>query len=118
VTTTVIDRLDPASVAPQQLADDRPRAGSADVVTTVARLLLGDETTGTEVPILVGPGITEEWLRQQPPPVSEHGQVVFQRYGYQVDQHRHLITTDVADGLRVTVPIDQVLIRYTGNQSL
>ena len=33
-----------------------------------------------------GPGITEEWLVQQPPPVSEHGQVVLARQGYQVEQ--------------------------------
>jgi hypothetical protein len=84
----------------------------------VARLRIGDESSGTEVPILAGPGITEEWLRHQPPLVSEHGQVVFQRHGYQVDQRRRLITTLTPDGRRVTVPIDQVSIRFTGNQSL
>ena len=38
--------------------------------------------------------------------------------GYQVDQRRRFITTTLADGRRVTVPIDQVQIRYTGNNPL
>ena len=90
----------------------------AELVRTVARLRVGNDTAGPEVPILAGPGITEEWLRQQPPPVSEHGRIVLQRLGYQVDQRRRLITTVMPDGRRVTVPIDQVSIRYTGSQSL
>jgi len=118
VTTTVVDGSGPTRSTPQPSRDDRSRTNPAELVRTVARLLIGDESGRTEVPILAGPGITEEWLRQQPPPVSEHGQVVFQRHGYQVDQRRRLINTLTADGRRVTVPIDQVLIRYTGNQSL
>jgi len=117
-TATDVDGARPARSAPRPARDDRFGTNPAELVRTVARLRIGDETSGTEVPILAGPGITEEWLRRQPPPVSEHGQVVFQRHGYQVDQRRRLITTLTADGRRVTVPIDQVLIRYTGNQSL
>jgi len=118
VTTTVVDDSGPTRSPAQPALDDRFRNDPAERVRTVARLRIGDESAGTEVPILAGPGINEEWLRQQPPPVSEHNQVVFQRHGYQVDQRRRLITTLTADGRRVTVPIDQVLIRYTGNQSL
>ena len=118
VRTTVVDGSGPARSAPPPTLDDRFRTNPAELVRTVARLRIGDETAGTEVPILAGPGITEEWLKQQPPPVSKHGQVVLQRHGYQVDQRRRLITTLTADGRRVTIPIDQVLIRYTGNQSL
>jgi hypothetical protein len=117
-TPTVVDGREPASFALQPSPDDQLSTNPADLVRTVARLRIGDENTGTEVPILAGPGITEDWLRHQPPPVSEYGQVVFQRHGYQVDQRRRLITTLTPDGRRVTVPIDQVLIRYTGNQSL
>ncbi len=84
----------------------------------MGRLRLGRETAPALIPILAGPGINEEWLRRQPPPVSEHGQVVFQRHGYQVDQRRRLINTITTDGRRVAVPIDEVMIRYTGNQSL
>jgi hypothetical protein len=70
------------------------------------------------LPILAGPGINTEWLKNQPPPVSEHGQAVLQQHGYQVDQRRRLISATLRDGRRVTVPIDQVQIRYTGNNPL
>ena len=43
---------------------------------------------------------------------------VLQQHGYQVDQRRRLISATLADGRRVTVPIDQVQIRYTGNNPL
>jgi hypothetical protein len=93
----------------------------ADVVPvgrTVARLRIGPENATAEVPILAGPGVTEEWIWQQPPPVSERGQVVFQRYGYQVEQHRRLLTTILPDGRRLAVPVDEVQIQYTGNEPL
>jgi hypothetical protein len=96
----------------------RPAGRPAPLVTTVARLQFGPANARSEVPILAGPGIDEKWVRQQPPPVSEHGQVVLQQHGYQVDQRRRVITRFMADGRRVAVPVDQVLIRYTGNQPL
>jgi hypothetical protein len=108
----------PAQSAQQPASDDEIGNPRAELVQTVARLRIGDDNARTEVPILAGPGITEDWLKQQPPPVSEHGQAVFQRHGYQVDQLRRLITTVTADGQRMTVPVDQVQIRYVGNQSL
>jgi hypothetical protein len=98
--------------------DNQPRRNPTPVIATVARLNFGPAGSRAEVPILAGPGINEEWLKRQPPPVSEHGQVVFQRHGYQVDQRRQLITTVTADGRRIAIPINQVLIRYTGNQAL
>ena len=100
------------------------RAGASAITASRERALSGQwgdcssapSSTGADVPILAGPGINEQWLRNQPPPVTEHGQVALQRQGYQVDQRRQLITTTLPDGRRVTVPIDQVQIRYTGNQ--
>ena len=89
-----------------------------EVVRSVGRVHFGSDSSGAEVPILAGPGITEQWLRNQPPPLNEHREVALQRQGYQVDQRRRLITTTLADGRRVTVPIDQVQIRYTGNNPL
>jgi hypothetical protein len=89
-----------------------------EVVRSVGRVHIGNETTGADVPILAGPGITEQWLRDQPPPLNEHREVALQRQGYQVDQRRRFITKTLADGRRVTVPIDQVQIRYTGNNPL
>jgi hypothetical protein len=106
-----------ARFASWQPGEDRlPKV--SEVVQSVGRLHIGNERTGTDVPILAGPGINEQWLRNQPPPVTEYGQVALQRQGYQVDQSRQFITTTLADGRRVTVPVDQVQIRYTGNNPL
>jgi hypothetical protein len=102
----------------QQLRDDRSPPIVNQAVAAVGRLRIGSEGDSPEVPILAGPGITEDWVRDQPPPVSEHTQAYWQRHGYQVDQQRRLITTTLSDGRLVTVPIDQVEFRYTGNSSL
>jgi hypothetical protein len=118
VTTKFTDASSPPSYPPSSLPEVELPVSPARLVRTVARLRIGNEDASAEVPILAGPGITEEWLKAQPPPVTEQGQVVFQRHGYHVDQRRHLISTVTPDGQRVSVPIDQVLIRYTGNQSL
>jgi hypothetical protein len=99
-------------------SDERNPPPRNDVARPVMRLRIGTESTNADVPILAGPGIDAEWLRNQPSPVSEHGQVVLEQHGYQVDQRRRLITTVLADGRRVTVPIDQVQIRYTGSNPL
>ena len=93
-------------------------AVETEAVRSVAHVRLGSKSTGADVPILAGPGIDETWLRNQPPPLTEHGQVVLERQGYQVDQRRQLISTTLDDGRRVAIPVDQVQIRYVGNQPL
>src|SRR5262249_826630 len=55
-----------------------------ELVRTVAQVRIGPEGTGATVPILTGPGINGDWLKAQPPPLSEHEQVALQRLGYQV----------------------------------
>jgi hypothetical protein len=91
---------------------------SRPAFTTVAHVRLGIGNAPAEVPILAGPAITEEWLARQPPPVSEHGQVVLERNGYQVDQRRQFLTAILPDGRRVAVPVDHVQIQYTGSEPL
>ena len=114
--------LDEPPLAAQTVLDspgeDQSPPNRTETVREIARLLIRSETAQTEVPILAGPGIDSEWIKNQPPPISEHEQVVFQRHGYQVDQRRRLISATLSDGRRVTVPIDQVQIHYTGNQTL
>jgi hypothetical protein len=101
---------------PQQ--DDSFPRNSNEVVVALARLQIGSEGNTAEVPVLAGPGITEDWLKEQQPPLTEYGQSWWQRRGFQVDQHRQLITTTLADGRCIAVPVDQVEFRYTGNQPL
>jgi hypothetical protein len=113
-----VDHHEPAALAEWQAREKQSLPTMTEVVRSVGRVRIGADSTGAEVPILAGPGITEQWLRNQPPPLSEHREVALQRQGYQVDQRRQLITTILADGRRVTVPIDQVQIRYTGNNPL
>jgi hypothetical protein len=98
--------------------DERGPEAPNRPIRTVARIRFGAAGSPAEVPVLDGPGITEEWLARQPPPVSEHGQVVLGRHGYQVDQRRQFITATLADGRRVAVPVDHVRIEYTGNEPL
>jgi hypothetical protein len=115
---TGVDHHQPIRLASWQARVKQSLPTVKEVVRSVGRVHFGPESTGAEVPILAGPGITEQWLRNQPPPLNEHREVALQRQGYQVDQRRRLITTTLADGRRVTVPIDQVQIRYTGNNPL
>jgi hypothetical protein len=104
----------PIRYASAQPSDVSIRPASAGVASPLMKLQIGTKDAKAEVPILAGPGIDAEWVMSQPPPVSEHAQVMLQQRGYQVDQLRRLITTTLPDGRRVTFPIDQVQIRYTG----
>ena len=115
---TNVDRPAQARLAAWQIREKQYIPTVKEVIRSVGRVHFGTESAGAEVPILAGPGITEQWLRDQPPPLNEHREVALQRHGYHVDQRRRLITTILADGRRVTVPIDQVQIRYTGNNPL
>jgi hypothetical protein len=124
-TEAISEQADAASARPEPLP--RPVSWRSDgnrvptvneVVRSVGHLHIGGDRSGADVPILAGPGINEQWLRNQPLPVTEHGQVALERQGFRVDQRRQFITTTLADGRRVTIPIDQVQIRYTGNHPL
>ncbi|HKI16702.1 MAG TPA: hypothetical protein VKA15_02430, partial [Isosphaeraceae bacterium] len=117
VVSTSDDPSQQAAFDPRFVAD-RSAAGSGEVIQTVAQLRIGPEGAGATVPILAGPGIDGDWLKFQPPPLSEREQVILQRHGYQVDQKRRILVGTLADGRRVSVPIDQVQIRYTGTNPL
>ena len=88
-------------------------------VREVARLRFGPgDQTAAEIPILAGPGISRRWLLEQPPPVSEHDQALWQRRGYHLEQRRRLVSVPLADGRRAAVPIDHVQVRYVGHDPL
>jgi hypothetical protein len=118
-------RVSPPYDAPSD--DRRFRPGDRDqevpeapgqAIKAVARIRFGPENSRAEVPVLAGPGVTQEWLARQPPPIPEHGRVALERQGYQVEQQRRFFTTILDDGRRVAVPVDHVQIQYTGNEPL
>ncbi len=98
--------------------DERPSSDPTPPILTVGRLRVGGTDSAATVPIVAGPGIDEEWVRNQPPPITEHQQAILEQQGFQVDRRRRLITATLADGRRVSVPIDQVQVRYTGIEPL
>jgi hypothetical protein len=112
------DAAPPIRPVSHDAGDERFLETSYDVPRPVMRLLIDSDRGNADVPILAGPGIDDDWIKRQPPPVSEHRQAVLEQRGYQVDQRRQLLTTTLADGRRVAVPIDQVQIRYTGPNPL
>ncbi len=83
---TGVDHQEPTRLAAWQSRQTQSVPTAKEVVRWVGRLRVGNARTGAEVPILAGPGITEQWLRDQPPPLNEHREVALQRQGYQVDQ--------------------------------
>ena len=91
---------------------------ASPMIRAVATVRFGPENSPAEVPVLAGPGITEEWLAQQPQAVSEHGEAMLASQGFQVEQQRQFIMTVLADGRRVAIPVDHVQIQYTGNEPL
>ena len=113
-----METADLADVPDGPTGDERAAPDPAPPVVTVGRLRVGPSESAPAVPILAGPGIDEEWVRNQPPPITEHQQAILEQQGFQVDRHRRLVTARLADGRRVTVPIDQVKVRYTGIEPL
>jgi hypothetical protein len=99
---------------PAPIRDDLVPSALAPPIVTVGRLRFGPRGTGTAVPIVAGPGIDEEWVRNQPSPLTEHQEAILEQHGYQVDRRRRLISTTLPDGRRITVPVDQVQLSFTG----
>lgn len=102
----------PGDVAPS--ASPAPR-----VVQTVAYLeLTTDGKQTARVPIYAGPGIDERWLRNQPPLLSERDRRRWKRLGYAVEEERRLLSVDLNDGRRVSVPVEDVRFKYVGKPTL
>ncbi len=70
------------------------------------------------LPIVARPRVESPSVTNQPPPITEHQLALLEQRGYQVDRRRRLITATLADGRRVTVPVEQIQLRYTGVEPL
>ena len=110
--TSPPESMEPGSIAGLP-ADHLP------TVREVARLRFGTgDPASAEVPIFAGPGVSQRWLLEQPPPVSEHDRAIWRRAGYELEQHRRLLSVPLDNGWRATVPVDHVQVRYVGQVPL
>jgi hypothetical protein len=91
---------------------------TAPPIVTVGRLRVGPSEDAPTVPIIGGTGIDEQWVSNQPPPITEHQEALLEQHGYQVDRRRRLVTATLRDGRRVAVPVDRFDVRYTGMDPL
>lgn len=72
----------------------------------------GGKTKAIAVPVIEGPGIDEEWLRRQPPAVSQAALQTLERNGHKVAANRQLLTVNLNNGRRLIVPIDQLEVQF------
>jgi hypothetical protein len=70
------------------------------------------------MPVVSRPTIDERRVNDRPPTITEHQQALLAQRGYQVDRRRGVVTGTLPDGRRVTMPIEQIRLRYQGNESL
>lgn len=78
----------------------------------------GGESSGRRFPILSGPGLDDRWLRDQPPSVPDYVRARWERQGYQVEERRNLVSVELEDGRRVSIPVDEVAVDYVGQHPL
>jgi len=72
------------------------------------------QTAPDGVPVLVGAGVDERWIRRQPAALPEYVQRQWERKGYQVEQRRRLVSLDLQGGERLAIPVDEVELHYVG----
>jgi hypothetical protein len=118
MTSTTVDRPAPDSESVGPTPDGLRSSDPIPPIITVGQLRIGPTDSPAVVPILAGAGIDEQWVRNQPPPITEHQQAMLEQQGYRIDRRRRLITARLADGRRVAVPVDQVQVLYTGIEPL
>jgi hypothetical protein len=78
----------------------------------------GGESPTRRFPILSGPGLNDQWLRNQPPSVPDYVRARWERQGYQVEERRNLVSVELEDGRRVAIPVDEVEVDYVGQKPL
>lgn len=97
--------------APRPGRDPIREVGFIDVVDGSA-----GESRPERLPIISGPGLDDRWLREQPPSVSQYDRAQWERKGYEVEEHRRLVSVVLDDGRRVSIPVDEVELKYVGQQ--
>jgi hypothetical protein len=109
---------DPLEGASGPMQGDSPSLPPAPPIVTVGQIRVSPTEGAPAVPIIGGSGIDEQWVRSQPPTITEHQMALLEQHGYQVDRRRRLVTATLPDGRRVTVPVDRFQVRYMGTEPL
>lgn len=115
--------VDAAKTEPEPAPSLSPRASEAEPeVRAVGLLAIGDPGRDgapvVNVPILAGPGLDEGWLEGQAPALSDYDRQHWRRLGFDVEERRELVTMDLRDGRRVSVPVDRVRLRHVDRPPL
>jgi hypothetical protein len=103
----------PAQPPELGLATDKPQWGTMTVA-------LDRNSDGVlepmELPVVRGPGIDEQWVRNQPLAIPSNMLRTLERLGHQVQHERQYYPFDLGDGGRVLVPVDELDVRYVGER--
>jgi hypothetical protein len=92
-------------------------SSTPQAITSAPVSQLADEVTTDAVPILVGAGVDEQWLRRQPPALPKSLKRQWERQGYRVEQRRRLVSMDLDGGQSVSIPVDEVELHYVGTRA-
>ncbi len=95
------------------------RSGPGSGWQTVT-LAVPDATSGgtaqVQLPCRESERLDEQWLQSLPGAISPEARRALERSGYQVRQHRQLVPLQLEDGRRLVVPVDQVELRFVGDE--
>jgi len=111
-----------SNVAPPAASPDRAVAsrGQASPGWQTVTLAVPDAASGgtaqIQLPCRESDQFDEQWLKSLPGAISPEARRALERNGYQVRQHRQLVPLPLEDGRRLVVPVDQVELRFVGNE--
>lgn len=125
-----VNRVEPSVVTPIRKDPSRRRWVIAAVGLTIA-FLSGFAARGRstvqapaadpspQVTAGVDPAPRAEAIESDPRPaaISDYVRSQWERWGYQIEQKRRLISMDLDGGRKVSVPFDDIEIRYVGRQT-
>ena len=72
--------------------------------------------TGRAMPILSGSTLNEESVYRHPMPLSDYEVRKLERKGWKVRQARQVVTVELVDGRRLSIPIDAVKYEFVGHE--
>ena len=108
--------LDPV-VSPANLPDLTPKAGQAIGFLNLINPADG-EALPRQIPILAATESNERWLAAQPATIPDYVKAQWERSGFRVEEHRRLVDFDLNEGGLGAIPVNELDVRYVGQQPL